>query len=340
MKNNLLTLFTALCLVAMLAACGGGNEKKNTGNKGSAANKPALKPAPTFNADSAYAFIEAQVAIGPRVPNTATHNQARQYLVNTLERLGATVQEQSFVGQHFSGPLQLTNIIGSFYPEKRKRILLAAHWDTRPIADKETDEALMNKPIDGANDGGSGVGVLLEVARTLQAAGTAPEVGVDIIFFDGEDWGPAEGSPESETADGSRYWCLGSQHWSANKHQTNYTAYYGILLDMVGAKGATFYREGVSMNYAPTVVRKVWGIAGALGHGQYFVQQDVGPILDDHVYVNRVAKLNMIDIVDHEPGSNGFFADYHHTQADNMEVIDKQVLFAVGNTVMHVLYNE
>ena len=143
--------------------------------------------------------------------------------------------------------VSLTNIIGSFNPEQKKRILLAAHWDTRPFADKDTEN--LNGPLDGANDGASGVGVLLEVARVINE-NEGPNVGVDIIFFDGEDWGDGEGSVPPPTDGKESWWCLGSQYWSKNKHIPNYSAYYGILLDMVGAPNATFYYDGVSQQNA------------------------------------------------------------------------------------------
>ena len=295
---------------------------------------------PDFRADSAYAFVERQVAFGPRVPNTAAHQACEEYLTAQLTRFGADVQVQKFEAEAYDGTsLSLSNIIGSFYPEQRKRVLLAAHWDTRPLADKDTERT--DEPIDGANDGASGVGVLLEVARALQGADTIPRVGVDIIFFDGEDYGEPEGKRATQ-AEGSNtvWWCLGSQHWSKNKHQPNYSAYYGILLDMVGADGATFYREGVSERVAPSIVDKLWSTGQQLGFGRYFVNKESPEIVDDHVYVNYNAKIPMVDIVEYEPTSAYYFAKYHHTHGDTMEIISRETLEAVGETVLHVVYGE
>ena len=297
-------------------------------------------PVPNFQSDSAYAFIEQQVAFGPRVPNTAAHQECEEYLVNQLTGFGASVQVQEFEAEAYDGTsLQLSNIIASFYPEQRKRILLAAHWDTRPFADKDTERT--NEPIDGANDGASGVGVLLEVARALQNADTVPRVGVDIILFDGEDYGEPEGQKAVQTESNNKvWWCLGSQYWSENKHQPNYSAYYGVLLDMVGAEGATFYEEGVSERVAPSIVNKIWSTAQQLGFGSYFINKESPEIIDDHVYVNYNGKIPMVDIVEYEPTSASYFAKYHHTHDDDMDVISRETLEAVGETVLHVIYKE
>lgn len=297
-------------------------------------------PVPDFQADSAYAFVAQQVAFGPRVPNTEAHVATKEYLVNKLTDFGADVQVQEFEAEAFDGTsLQLSNIIASFYPESRKRILLAAHWDTRPFADKDTERT--DEPIAGANDGASGVGVLLEVARALQQADTVPRVGVDIILFDGEDYGEPEGqkAPTAENTD-RVWWCLGSQYWSENKHEPNYSAYYGILLDMVGAGEATFYQEGVSERVAPSIVEKVWSTAQQLGYNSYFVMKESPEIVDDHLYVNYNGKIPMVDIVEYEPSNASYFADYHHTHADDMDIISRETLKAVGETVLHVVYGE
>lgn len=295
--------------------------------------------APVFNADSAFYFVETQVNMGPRVPNTPAHTVAGDYYISKLESYGAKVVVQEFEAVTFDdNELQLRNIIASLYPEKSKRILLAAHYDSRPFADKDDDRR--DEPIDGANDGASGVGVLLEIARILHE-NDPPPVGVDIILFDGEDWGndpehqefvPLKGGLES-------WWCLGSQYWGKNKHDPRYSAYYGILLDMVGGVDAKFYKEGYSMRTAPSIVNKVWQMAARLGHGQYFIPAPGGEITDDHVFVNRYTNIPMIDIIPTDPVTGGF-GDFHHTHEDNLSNISPETLKAVGETVLHVLYNE
>jgi glutaminyl-peptide cyclotransferase len=293
---------------------------------------------PSFNADSAYHFVAQQVKFGPRVPNTKPHRDGAAFLVDRLKGYGAVVIEQDFQAVSFDRKqLKLKNVIASFFPEATKRILLAAHWDTRPFADK--DEKDKNASFDGANDGASGVGVLLEIARVLSSS-EAPRVGIDIILFDGEDWGEREGMSAVELPNGQEsWWCLGSQYWANNKHKKGYSAQYGILLDMVGAKRSQFYREEVSLQFAAKTVEKVWDKAAQLGYSDYFVKQNVGGITDDHVFVNQLAKIPMIDIVPYKAGI-GFFGDYHHTAKDNLDLISKETLAAVGNTLLHVLYYE
>ena len=327
-------LLAALLVGVLLAAC---DSKPAT--EQAATPRPAPLPAPNFNPDSAYAFVTRQVDFGPRVPNTSPHDSTKDWLVDKLTAYGAIVQVQEFEAEAYDGTtLQLSNIIGSLYPERRKRLLLAAHWDTRPVADQ--DSTRTDQPIDGANDGASGVGVLLEVARALQQADTVPRVGVDIIFFDGEDYGEPEKEKGNAESANRVWWCLGSQHWSDNKHQPNYAAYYGILLDMVGAEAATFYQEGVSERVAPSIVKKVWDTAQQLGYGSYFVNKESPEIIDDHVYVNYDAKIPMIDIIEYEPNNEVYFGDYWHTHADNMDIISRETLEAVGETVLHVVYGE
>lgn len=293
-------------------------------------------PTPTFNADSAYGFIEAQVAFGPRVPNTEAHRQCGDYLIRELERFGAEVVVQETSVNAWDGTvLEIRNIIGQFQPERKKRLMLYAHWDTRPYADKDT--VRIKEPIDGANDGGSGVGVLLEVARLM--AKTPPEVGIDIIFFDGEDYGPPEWV-NSEDRDYT-YWCLGSQYWSYNKHKPNYRAKYGILLDMVGGKNALFHKEGTSMALAPNIVNHVWGIAQELGYSERFKDRITPQTIDDNYFVNYIAGVPSVNIVEYHvdvlPMGYGLF---HHTHLDNMSIISTETLDMVGHVVLETIYRE
>lgn len=290
---------------------------------------------PVFVADSAYQFIQSQVDFGPRVPNTDAHAQCAAYLSAKLKSFGAEVTEQKADLKAFNGTvLKAVNIIGSFQPEKQKRVLLFAHWDTRPWSDHDPDPAKHNTPVLGANDGASGVGVLLEIARQLGQ--TAPEVGVDIIFFDAEDYG----APETFSGNSEDSWCLGSQYWARNPHKSGYKADYGILLDMVGAPGATFYKEQISMHYAAHIVKKVWDKAQKLGFSQHFINEELGAITDDHLYINRIAGIPSIDIIQYDKYSSKGFGHYWHTINDTMENIDKSTLHAVGTTVMNVIYSE
>jgi len=320
------------CIGFILLSCKTDKEKKSENS-----SPPRSVAVPAFNADSAYAFVKKQVDFGPRVPNTISHRKTGDYFVARFKSYGASVIEQNFDATSFDGKkLQLRNIIASYSPEKQKRILLAAHWDTRPFADKNAEKK--DAPFDGANDGASGVGVLLEMARII-GAGTKPDVGIDLILFDGEDWGEKE-NMNVPLPDGlNSWWCLGSQYWSKQKHKANYSAYYGVLLDMVGANRSHFYREGLSLEFAPKVLENVWNTGARLGYSDYFVKQNVGEITDDHQFMNHIAKIPTIDIVDYRPGI-GFFGDYHHNLKDNMQLISKETLQAVGVTLTNVIYYE
>ena len=296
-----------------------------------------LVETPDFKADSAYQFIAKQVAFGPRVPGSEASQNTLKFLVAKLKSYGWTVTEQPFTAFRYDGKkLQGTNIIAQFQPAIAKRILLSSHWDARSIADK--DSVRKDEPIDAANDGASGVGVLLEIARNLHEAKTKPAVGVDIVLFDLED----HGEPEDYTGEHkTNSWALGSQHWAANLVPANYRPYYGILLDMVGGKGAMFPHEGTSMQYAPGIVRSVWATAADLGYSHLFVDQDAFGISDDHTAVNEIAKIQMIDLIDLRASNGGFeFGSFHHTHADNLANIDKSTLKAVGQTLLQVLYRE
>ncbi len=320
-----------LAFAVFLSSCGGKKEQLET---------PPVKSVnvPLFNADSAYFFIEKQVAFGPRVPNTKAHTDAAEYFVEKLEGYGAKVSVQDFQATTFDKQkLNLKNIIASFNPEQKKRILLAAHWDTRPFADKDNERKY--EPIEGANDGASGVGVLLELARIFGTI-DSPEVGIDLILFDGEDWGEKEGEERIRPPQGlDSWWCLGSQYWSKNKHIPNYSAYYGVLLDMVGAKDSQFHREGYSMEYAPRIVERIWDTAIRLGYSKYFIKKTQAPIIDDHLYVNELGRIPMVNVVHYDPAL-GYFGDYHHTHKDNMSIIDKETLNAVGQTLLQVIFYE
>ncbi|WP_181304753.1 M28 family peptidase [Rufibacter sp. XAAS-G3-1] len=334
MKNNMKVLALGLFLAAALPAC-----DKKTNSDTATVEQPAAAETvnvSAFNADSAYQFVARQVSFGPRVPNTPAHRACGDYLIGKLEGYGGTLQVQSFTAKAYDGTtLDLRNIMAQFNPQASKRILLAAHWDTRHVADKDPQNP--TTPIDGANDGASGVAVLLEIARQLQANPLKGDVGVDIMLFDGEDYGQPDNAGDyiPDT------WCLGSQYWAKNLLPKGYTANYGILLDMVGAKGARFAREETSRVYAGDVVEKVWKTAHQLGYSDYFPFQDSPGITDDHTYVIQHANIRMADIVAYDPSSpDGFFGPYHHRHTDNMDIIDRNTLKAVGQTVLHVVMTE
>ena len=323
----------------LLIACDDGKKKEPVDNGGEPVEeKLVLKPCPTFSGDSAYKFVDKQVKFGPRVPNTDAHKRCKDYFYEQFKQYGLQPIIQNFEATAYNGKkLTSYNIIASYNPQATKRILLAAHWDTRPYNDKEVADSTKFKPIDGANDGGSGVGVLLEIARVISSSDKKLTIGVDFILFDSEDYG----HPEQHEHGSANFWCLGSQYWAKNKHKSDYSAYYGILLDMVGAKGAQFYKEGTSLAKAADVTARIWKIGNALGFGNHFKMANSPAITDDHTFVNEIANIPMTDIIEYDPaGSGSYFAKYHHTSKDNIEIIDKSTLQAVGQTVLQALYNE
>ncbi len=296
-------------------------------------NPDPPKPKPTitvsFDADSAYSYVERQVSFGPRVPGTAAHQQTMVYLKNKL----AEFCDTSYImqGSHQDAAkktYQVFNIMGRFNASSKKRVLLAAHWDTRPQSDEDLE--ITDKPADGANDGASGVGVLLEIARQVKAL--QPDLGIDIIFFDQEDGGTSGGNPDT--------WCIGSQHWASNALEEGYVAQNGILLDMVGAPNATFALEGHSVQYNQNLLLKTWETGQSLGYGAYFLNIPGGIITDDHVYMASFGGIPTIDIIHYDLNTQNHFPEHWHKQSDNMSAIDKNTLKAVGHTVLHVVINK
>ena len=294
--------------------------------------KPHVVP-PDFNADSAFAFVKAQADMGPRTPGSKAHDNAVAYFEKQFKKYGAEVIiQKGNVTTYDNKPWVLKNIIATYNSKAENRILLCAHWDSRPFADKDKKAENNTKACPGVNDGASGVGVLMEIARLISTK--SPDIGVDIILFDLEDYGDDGGEPDT--------WCLGSQYWSKNLHVPYYGAKFGILLDMVGAKGATFYKEEISATYASEALNKVWATGQKLGYTN-FMNQTMGPMTDDHVYINKLAQVPCIDIIDYRMNpatQHGGFFEHHHTITDDINTIDKSTLKAVGQTLMEVIYNE
>lgn len=327
-----------LITVAIFFGCEEDSGRKIEPIKESPAAKPVIEliMTPQFSGDNAYKFIEQQVAFGPRVPNSKAHKACAQWLESTLEGFGwKTMVQEATVTAYNNDQLAIYNIMAQWNPEAKERIMLCAHWDTRPYADRDVKER--NKPIDGANDGGSGVGVLLELARIIASTEDSIALGIDIVLFDAEDYGKPETSMFGDQS--ASTWCLGSQYWAQNLPIAGYTAKYGILLDMVGAANAVFPREYQSLQFAPAVVDMVWDIAHALGHKNYFSNIKGNPITDDHVFVSKMAGIPTIDIIHYDMFRNDF-GSFHHTHKDNMEIIDPATLSVVGEVLLQVIYQE
>lgn len=327
-------LFYCLSTVVVLNSCKNATEK-NTDTKEEVKSNTY---APSVDASSLYTLVEKQVGFGPRVPGSQAHQECGDWIVEQMTAAGLEIVEQEFpAATHTGKPFTGRNIIASLNPSASKRVLLAAHWDTRAMADKD-DERKMD-PIPGANDGGSGVAVLMEIASQIAEDSVKPNIGIDFVFFDAEDGGaPADftGNPLNDYGG----YCLGSEYWSKNPHKSGYTAFYGILLDMVGAKGAQFTHEDASMTVAPSIVKKVWDTANSLGYGTWFLNRKGGSVTDDHWPVIQNLKIPMIDIIDMQGGDQTLFFDAHHTHDDDMSKIDPLTLKAVAQTVIQVLYNE
>ena len=326
-----LQLFTLFIIIAALTACGNAARKSNTTD----APQQQLV-GPTFQADSAYLYCEQQCQFGPRTMNSEAHERCSDWIAAKFRDFGMQVVLQQATLKGYDGtPLNATNIIASYRPELADRILLCAHWDSRPWADNDPDEANHRKPVMAANDGASGVAVMLEAARLLP---DSLGVGIDFVCFDSEDWGIPHWADAEDPGD---TWALGAQHWAANPHCDPNTIRFGILLDMVGGQQARFYREGYSMQRAKKVVDKVWKAADVAGYSSYFLQEECGWVTDDHVPVNDVAGIPCIDIINHYPAcEQSSFGPTWHTIHDDMEHIDRQTLKAVGQTLLQVLFTE
>ena len=299
--------------------------KKETVTEPSAIKLPKAI-VPKVEEDSAYFFIEKQLSFGVRVPGSDGHLKTRDWIVNTLKSYGAEVTIQEFKASFLNKKdVPSYNIIARMNPGEKKRIALFAHWDTRLIAEKDKNEALRNKPIQGAVDGASGVAALLEIARLMKA--NPVNLGVDFVFFDAEDQGD---DSATET------WCLGSQFWSKSVQNDSSKPEMGILLDLIGSQGATYSKEEISSKMAGSIQNKVWDLAAAMGKGSLFINSPIGQITDDHFYVNTIANIPTIDIISTKP--SGFFGVYHDTNNDNIKTIDKQNLASVIQVVTAVVY--
>ncbi len=288
--------------------------------------KPIIKTSvPEAHPDSLYAFVVQQVRFGPRIPQTPPHQRCGDWIVKKFRSFGLKVIEQKAVVKDYRNQnLTIRNIIAAYQPHLKQRIILCAHWDTRPFADR--DSLKKHAPVPGANDGASGVAVLLELARLI-AKDTLP-FGIDFICWDAEDMG---------LHDVENSFCLGSQYWARHPHVPGYRAQYAINLDMVGAKDAQFPQEGFSRFYAPELVEQLWSTAQTIGYGHYFIYYEGAEIIDDHYYLNTLANIPSVNIIHRIPGKETFFPQWHTTK-DDTTIISKETLKAVAQTLLYFLY--
>lgn len=315
----------AFAAVATMTACGGSTRNATDTDT---ITSSGVEPAVVFNADSAMSYLRTQVEFGPRVNNTEPHRNTARWLEQQLRRHGAVVSLQPMQLTDAQGTkIDAVNIIGQYNPDASSRLLLLAHWDSRPWADADPDESKHNTPVAGANDGASGVAVLLETARLLGQKN--PGIGVDILFVDAED----RGNHDDEDS-----WALGAQYFVNHPFKEGYLPDRAILLDMVGGRGAHFYYEAFSAQAAPELLAQIWSIAGDSGYGDIFIPRGGGGVTDDHVRLID-AGIPAIDIIEFDPTSpNGFNAVWH-TTSDTPDNIDPATLKAVGQTLVNYIYS-
>ncbi|MEI6885871.1 MAG: M28 family peptidase [Bacteroidota bacterium] len=322
-------------ILIILASCSN-NPQKGTASAAdsSALNKPKVE-VPSFNKDSAYAYVVTQLAFGPRVPGTPAHEKCAGFITEKLQSWCKNVIVQKCRIAAFNGKmLDGKNIIASWKPELKNRVILCSHWESRPWADHDPDPKNRRKPVDAANDGASGTGILMEAARQFSIK--EPAIGIDIVLFDLEDYGP----PQDESQGEDKWWGLGSQYWAQNPHKQGYSARYGILLDMVGAPGATFLLEGISQQNAGDVQQKIWDVANRIGYSSYFLYEKGGYVTDDHIFIMKYMNIPVVDLIHLDKSTESGFYPYWHTTKDNLAAIDANTLKAVGQTVMTVVYEE
>ncbi len=317
-------------ILLSLVACGSKRSSSPAAEEaGNVANVPE------FMADSAYLKIQRQCEFGPRTMGSEAHEKCGQYIVREFERQGCvtTLQKATFTrydGRKYDG----YNIIAQTNPAARQRIMICTHWDSRPWCDADPDSSKWHQPVLAADDGASGVGVMIELARILHDSALA--YGVDFVCFDAEDMGTP--SWEEKEGDDSDTWCLGAQYWARHPHSTAIT--YAVLLDMVGGQGASFYQEGFSLRYAPAIVEKIWNKASQAGYRDFFPTDRGGFITDDHLPMNTIAKIPTIDIIPYYPMTENVFGPVWHTTRDTMDNISTLTLKAVGQTLVQLLYTE
>ena len=335
MRSKIFLLLIAT--TALLGSCGNKTKSGYTD-----ADTIVLRSCPQFEADSAMSHIVAQCAFGPRVTGSTASLQCAQWIKNKFDQYGCTTEFQDETVKTWDGThTPCRNIIARINPQAHDRILICTHWDSRPWADNDPDPNNHHTPVPAANDGASGVAVMLEMARIIQSSPIADTFGIDFVCFDAEDMGTPEWAEQTDSDDTSgSTWCLGSEAWAQRARMSGYEARYGILLDMVGGRGATFAREQVSQQYAAPVLNIVWALASQLGYSSYFVSREGGALMDDHVNVNAIAAIPCIDIVPHYQHGPSSFGPTWHTIADTPDNIDTATLNAVGHTLIQLMYNE
>lgn len=325
--------FSGLALLTL--ACCSCSQSAGKGSDNAASTKVEVASSlPQFSADSAMLYVKKQCDFGPRVPGSEAQQLCGSWLENELVRHGAKVSVQRTEATAYDGKkLPVINLVGSYNPDAKMRVLIISHWDSRHVADNDPDVSLRKQPVMGANDGASGVGVILELARLANKQ--RPTIGIDLFLTDVEDYGAPDDWKGSHD---EKWWGMGTQLWCQQALKNGYRAQYGILLDMVGAPDATFYREYYSERYASAYVDEIWRTAAQMGYGQLFINQRGGGITDDHVFVNQILGLPTVDIIDTRMDTDGTFYPYWHTTQDTFDKLSKETIQKVGNLLIKLLW--
>ncbi len=274
---------------------------------------------PDFDGEAALGYVRQQLAFGPRIPGSEGHRRMGEWLIAEMGQRADTVIEQRWTHVTAAGDsLPMLNVLARFRPEATQRVLYLAHWDTRPISEKAAP-GRQDEPVPGANDGASGVALLMGVADQLRRV--PPNVGVDLLFVDGEDYGDF-GPPLQDVL-------IGSTYFARNLPEGDYRPLLGVVWDMIGDRDLRIYQEEYSLRAAPEVVDRVWRTAQDLGYGDVFIEQNIGAITDDHVPLQEVG-LRVIDVIDLE-------YPWHHTPDDTIDKVSAESLQIVGEVAMAVL---
>jgi len=315
----IMTLTTLLLLSSCDFAC-----------KSGTANGKSGFAVPKINEDFAYAKIIEYEKFGSKIPGSPAHKKAGDWIVAELKSFGFTVLEQLAEVKLPDGKkAPLRNIIAQQPGSQKTRIMLSAHWDNRPHADNDSDKKNHSKPVPGVNDGGSGVAVLLSIAKAIHESKVTSDFGIDLAFWDTEDGG-THANPET--------FCLGSQYWARNPMPENYIAKFGVNFDMIGRKGTILPIEAYSMYRAPDLISKLKKAAVRIGTQDYFSDERIGQVVDDHYYVSQGRGFPMIDLIYMTP--DGKFPPEWHTVNDTSEFISRDVMKAIGQTVLEMIYGK
>jgi glutaminyl-peptide cyclotransferase len=279
-----------------------------------------------FDGKRAMEYVRKQLAFGPRIPGTSGHREAGDWIVQQMRQRADTVIEQTWTHtteKHHALPMR--NVLARFKPAATERVLYVAHWDSRPFADRAEDPMDRHKPVPGANDGASGVAVLLALADVLKE--TPPHIGVDLLFVDGEDYGSFDTNTDV---------LIGSNYFAKHLPDSSYRPLFGVVWDMVGDRELRLAREGHSVKRAPDVVRRVWEMAASLGHGDIFVSGEIEGITDDHIpLLDR--GLQVIDVIDLDYPSMDTDLNFHHTPFDTIDKLSVASLQAVGDVALALI---